>query len=237
MHVLAVNSATSVASVAVVNEEKVVSEFFLNTSKTHSERLMPLIHELLKYSDLELSNIDAFAVAIGPGSFTGLRIGLATVKGLAFFTQKPVVGISTLDGLAANLPYAGGLICPVIYSKSNEIYTAIYINSACGLERISPYLAVSPKKLVLLLEQFDRRKITFLGDAIDMFSEDLLKKLGSGLRFAPKEHRMPKASAIGCLGIEKLKKGQIDKLEKLVPFYIRASAAEEKRKKGSVQAK
>ncbi|HBT20768.1 MAG TPA: tRNA (adenosine(37)-N6)-threonylcarbamoyltransferase complex dimerization subunit type 1 TsaB [Peptococcaceae bacterium] len=230
MYVLAVNSATSVASVAVVNEEKVVSEFFLNTSKTHSERLMPLIDELLKYSDLKLSDIDAFAVAIGPGSFTGLRIGLATVKGLAFFTEKPVVGVSTLDGLAANLPYIGGLICPVIYSKSNEVYAAVYINSACGLERISPYLAVSPEKLVLLLEKFDKRKITLLGDALDMFNENMLKRLGAGLKIAPKEHRIPKASTIGCLGMEKLKKGCIDKLEELVPFYIRASAAEEKRK-------
>jgi len=228
VHVLAVNSATKVASVAVVNEEEVVGEFFLNTAKTHSERLMPLIDELLKYSDLTLDDIDGFTIAIGPGSFTGLRIGLATVKGLAFFTGKPVVGVSTLDGLAKNLPQAPGLICPVIYARKGEVYTAIYVNAASGLERISDYMALSPEKLVSLLSRLDTGKITLLGDGTEMFTGDMRKTLGPGLALAPAEHRLPRASTIGFLGLERLKRGDKDDLDRLTPYYIRASAAEDR---------
>jgi len=228
VRVLAVNSATKVASAAVVNEEEVVGEFFLNTAKTHSERLMPLIDELFKYSDLTLDDVDGFALAIGPGSFTGLRIGLATVKGLAFFTGKPVVGISTLDGLAKNLPLTPGLICPVIYARRGEVYTAIYVNAASGLERISDYMALSPEKLVSLLARLDTGRITLLGDGTEMFTGDMKKILGPGLTLAPAEHRLPRASTVGFLGLERLKRGDKDDLDKLTPYYIRASAAEDR---------
>ena len=162
MLVLALDSATNVASCAVVKEDNILVEFTLNTSKTHSERLMPLLSQALDYADLTLEEIDGFSVSIGPGSFTGLRIGLATIKALAFFTQKPLVGISTLDGLAANLSHTSGLICPILKARRNELYSALYLNSPGGQERyLNTWLSVL--KNWLLFRRIRPEEITFLG--------------------------------------------------------------------------
>lgn len=228
MLVLALDSATNVASCAVVAPDKILVEFNLNTRKTHSERLMPLVKEALDYGELSLTDIDGFAISIGPGSFTGLRIGLATIKALAFFSGKPLVGVPTLDGLAANLRDAEGLICPVLQARKDEVYSALYINTAAGQERISDYLAISPGKLTAFLAQFAAKKITFLGDGVKMLPENLGDILGSGCGTADELDRLPRAASVGILGLERLQKGNWDELNGLTPLYIKASAAEER---------
>lgn len=228
MQVLALDSATNVASCAVVTSDKVLVEFNLNTGKTHSERLLPLLQQALDYADLTLDNIDGFAVSIGPGSFTGLRIGLATVKALGFFTGKPVSGISTLDGLAANLPNVEGLICPILRARKDELYCALYVNAASGQERISNYMAVSPGKLVSFLKSLESSKITFLGDGWEMLPENLETILGDRYYVASEIHKLPRAATIGFLGLERLQKGLGDDIDALVPLYIKASAAEDR---------
>lgn len=234
MKVLSLDSATNVASCAVVSPEKVLVEFSLNTGKTHSERLLPLVRQALDYADLTLKDMDGFAVSIGPGSFTGLRIGLATVKAFSFFTEKPVVGIPTLDGLAANLANVPGLICPILQARKDEVYCALYINTPSGQERISDYLALSPGKLISFLSGLDHTKITVLGDGLPMLPGNIKDILGEGYSAAPDIHRLPRAAAVGRLGLERLRGGHYDKVDTLVPLYIRASAAEDRLKKKSI---
>lgn len=231
MQILALDSATNVASVAVVNSEKILAEFNLNTRKTHSERLMPVVSEVLDYADLTLESIDGFVVSLGPGSFTGLRIGLATMKALAFFTEKPLIGVSTLDGLAANCRNTEGLICPVIQARKDEVYSAIYINGVSGQERISDYLAISPAKLVSCLAGFNAEKITILGDGTGMLPENLKELLNSDFYIASELQRLPRAAAVGFLGLERLEQGFSDDISTLTPLYIKASAAEDRLKK------
>lgn len=231
MQVLALDSATNVASCGVVTPDKVLVEFNLNTKKTHSERLMPMVSEALEYADLKLDDIDGFCVSIGPGSFTGLRIGLSTIKALAFFTGKPLVGIPTLDGLAANLTDTEGLICPVLKARRDEVYCALYINAVSGQERISDYLAISPEKLVGLLSQFNNAKVTFLGDGVSMLPENIKDILGPDCMATPEISRWPRAATIGCLGLQRLQKGCCDDIASLTPLYIKASAAEDRLRK------
>ena len=228
MLVLALDSATNVASCAVVASDKVLVEFNLNTRKTHSERLMPMVTKALDYADLTLEDIDGFSVSVGPGSFTGLRIGLTTVKSLAFFSGKPLVGIPTLDGLAANLKGVDGLVCPVLQARKDELYFALYLNTLNGQERISEYTTSSPAKLMAFFAQFHTGKLTLVGDGTEMFPDNFREQLGSHCVVAHELNRLPRAASIGFLGLERLKKGYSDDLDSLSPLYIKASAAEDR---------
>ena len=154
MRVLGIDSATLVAGMAVVDGERVIVEGFLQTRKTHSERLLPLIDFWLREAELSLSDLDGIAVTLGPGSFTGLRIGLATAKGLALGAGKPLLGIPTLDALALNLTGVPGFICPILDARKSEVYTAVYVSPESGrLIRLTRYLAVSPVWLLDWLRQ------------------------------------------------------------------------------------
>ena len=154
MRVLGIDSATLVAGMAVVDGERVIVEGFLQTRKTHSERLLPLIDFWLREAELSLSDLDGIAVTLGPGSFTGLRIGLATAKGLALGAGKPLLGIPTLDALALNLTGVPGFICPILDARKSEVYTAVYVSPEPGrLIRLTRYLAVSPVWLLDWLRQ------------------------------------------------------------------------------------
>lgn len=149
MRVLGIDSATLVAGMAITDELRVIVEGFLQTRKTHSERLLPLIDIWLREAEISLNEIDGIAVTIGPGSFTGLRIGMATAKGLAQATGKAIIGVPTLDALALNLAGASGFICPILDARKAEVYTAIYVSPEPGrLIRLSRYLAVSPNLLL-----------------------------------------------------------------------------------------
>jgi tRNA threonylcarbamoyladenosine biosynthesis protein TsaB len=139
---------------AVIEGERVIVEGFLQTRKTHSERLLPLIDFWLREAELSLADLDGIAVTLGPGSFTGLRIGLATAKGLALGAGKPLLGIPTLDALALNLVGVPGFICPILDARKSEVYTAVYVSPEPGrLIRLTRYLAVSPVWLLDWLRQ------------------------------------------------------------------------------------
>jgi len=187
-----------------------------------------MVEQALEYADLSLNEIDGFSVSVGPGSFTGLRIGLATIKALAFFTEKPLVGISTLDGLAANLERVDGLICPVVQARKDELYFALYLNTPNGQERISDYLTSSPAKLITFLAQFQADKLTFVGDGTKMLPENCNDVLGPGCSVAGELYRLPRAATIGFLGLERLQRGDADDIAALTPLYIKASAAEDR---------
>lgn len=225
MRVLGLDSATNVAGIAIVDQERLVAEFFLNTGKTHSQRLMPMLARLLAEADLTLADLDGLAVAIGPGSFTGLRIGLATVKGLAQVTGLPLVGVPTLDGLAWNAAGVRGIICPVLNARKQEVYTALYQWKDEELNRLTGYLAISPEQLTGMLAQ-QEGPVTLLGDGVPVYGDTFTRHLGERVRYAPKTHVLPRAAQVAELGVRLLGKGHADDLHALKPIYIRPSEAE-----------
>lgn len=224
MLVLGLDSATQVAGVALIDGNRLVAELFFNTRKNHSQRLLPLIAALLREAGFKLADLDGLAVALGPGSFTGLRIGLATVKGLAHAAQKPVAGIPTLDGLAWNAWEVPGLVCPVLYARRQEVYTALYRWQEGELCRLTPYQALDPYSLVDLLKSYTM-PVYFLGDGVIPYWE-VWQQLGTRARFLPSTSTLPRAAQIARLGRERLLAGKEDDLFQLKPLYLRPSPAE-----------
>lgn len=225
MKVLAIDTSSIVATAAIIDEQKLVCEYVLNHKKTHSQKLMPIIKEILNASELSVKDIDLFAVAIGPGSFTGLRIGVATAKALAHSANKPIVGVPTLDALAYGIPYFKGIICPILDAKREQVYTAMYKWNNSRLERIGEYMALGIEEL---LEQLKEKKesIVFAGDGIFPFKETIFNVLGELANFAPKNCAMQRAVNTAQVGLEKYSLGQVDDYMTLSPFYLRKSQAE-----------
>ncbi|MBM7866132.1 tRNA (adenosine(37)-N6)-threonylcarbamoyltransferase complex dimerization subunit type 1 TsaB [Heliobacterium gestii] len=238
MYVLGIDCSTRVTALAVVDDDQVVAETFLHNDRPHSKRLLPAIEQLLALAELSLTDMAGLAVAIGPGSFTGLRIGLATVKGMAHPLGLPVVGVPTLDALALNgWPYRG-YICPILDARKNEVYSCLYRGCTEGLEKVGSAQAVAPKEL---LEQLRRRMeesmdgqeapeatgpVLFLGDAVPVYRDLIEQSLGDGAVFAAAETRYPRGSQVARLGWRRLREGDTDDLHQLTPMYIRPSEAE-----------
>ncbi|AOT69998.1 tRNA (adenosine(37)-N6)-threonylcarbamoyltransferase complex dimerization subunit type 1 TsaB [Geosporobacter ferrireducens] len=225
MLILALDTSSIVASVALMDEEKLIGEYIINHEKTHSQKLMPLIEALLTDCEHKLEEVDVIAVAEGPGSFTGLRIGVATAKGLAHGLDKPVVGISTLDGLAFNMPYCEGLICPILDARRNQVYTAVYKWEDGMLNRIFEPVAVSIEALTEQLKQRPE-KVVFLGDGVKANEGFLREHLGNRVLLATQSAVMQRASSIAELALQKAKDGKLDSFYGLIPEYLRKSEAE-----------
>lgn len=227
MRVLAIESATNVAALAIMEEKAVIAETVLNTGKTHSQRLMPMLARLLEEAELELKDLDGIVVSGGPGSFTGLRIGMATAKGLAYASGKPLITVSTLDSLAYNLKGYPHLICPILNARRNEVYCAVYRGTGDDLEMVISYSALSPEELAGQLLPMEE-PVIFLGDGVPVFGGYLQEKLGSRAQLATIFASLPSAAVLGWLGLKKLQNGQAADLVTAKPFYIRPSEAEVK---------
>ncbi|QZY54267.1 tRNA (adenosine(37)-N6)-threonylcarbamoyltransferase complex dimerization subunit type 1 TsaB [Crassaminicella profunda] len=225
MKILALDTSSIVATVAVMDEGQLIGEYIINHKRTHSQKLMPMIEALLKSCELTMEDIDLVAVAKGPGSFTGLRIGVATAKGLAHAVDIPVVGISTLDALAFNMPFSEGIICPILDARRSQVYTAVYKWDDECLNSIEEPMAVSVEELVeKLLERPE--KVIFLGDGIGANQEYLIEKLGDRAIFPPNSVKMQRASSVAELAMERAQNGEIENYYELVPTYLRKSEAE-----------
>ena len=223
MKVLGIDTATMMGSIGLIDDEGAIAEYSLNIRATHSERLMPAIDRLLKDSGIMPKDIDGFAVSIGPGSFTGLRIGLATVKGFAMGCNKPVAAVSTLEALAFNLAYAEYLICPILDARRNEVYSALFKSDGKGgMKRLVQDMAID---MQTFLREYDE-DIIFLGDAVDIYRERILDILKDRAHFAPKNRNMPSGVSVAELGLKKIRDGKAVDPSGLAPFYIRRSEAE-----------
>ncbi|MEK6682886.1 MAG: tRNA (adenosine(37)-N6)-threonylcarbamoyltransferase complex dimerization subunit type 1 TsaB [Nitrospirota bacterium] len=223
MKVLGIDTATMMGSIGLIDDEGAIAEYSLNIRATHSERLMPAIDRLLKDSGIMPKDIDGFAVSIGPGSFTGLRIGLATVKGFAMGCNKPVAAVSTLEALAFNLAYAEYLICPILDARRNEVYAAMFKSDGKGgIKRLVQDMAID---MQTFLREYDE-DIIFLGDAVDIYRERILDILKDRAHFAPKNRNMPSGVSVAELGLKKIRDGKAADPSGLAPFYIRRSEAE-----------
>ncbi len=226
MLILAIDTSTAAASVAVMDENKLYGEMFTNLKLKHSEMLMPITDALLERLRMKISDIDAFAVGGGPGSFTGLRIASAAIKGFAQPKNKPIVAISSIEACA--YPQAvceGEIIMPIFDAQQNSFYTASFTRKASSIERLSEDRVEKIDEFVEKIKQLNG-KVLLCGDGVVAHKGDLENLLGDKCNFAPSSMMFPKASAVAELALEALKKGEMDNYSTVLPNYIRASQAE-----------
>ena len=229
MRILALDSSGLVAGVAVLeseNEKKdaqTIAEYTVNYKKTHSQTLLPMLDEIVKMTELDLDTIDAIAIASGPGSFTGLRIGSATAKGLGLALKKPLVEVPTLEGLAYNLCGTEGLICPIMDARRGQVYTGIYACADNELKVMEEQMAVPIEELA--------EKLKFLGDGVPAFRERLKNELLADMKiqFAPAHLNRQRAAAVGALGMNYYREGRTVTAMEHRPDYLRVSQAERER--------
>lgn len=222
MIILGIETSTMTGSVAIIRGESLVAEFTLNTKTTHTERLLSAIDFVLQSAFMTIHDVDGIAVASGPGSFTGLRIGVTTAKSLAYSIQKPVVGISSLDALASQFLHSERLICPILDARKKEVYTAFYRNEGASVQRLSDYAVIAPEKLLTEITE----PVLFLGDGVAPYRIQIETILGEQALFADAAHRFPRASLVAQLGSKRLLEGGHDDAFALTPYYLRKSDAE-----------
>ena len=224
MIILSIDSSTPVAGIAVADGNQLLGEIMLNTKNTHSEKLMPLVQQLLQELQLTVQDLDAIAVTQGPGSFTGLRIGMATAKGLVQGAGKQLIAVPTLDCLAQNLLHYPGIICPIMNAQKKQVYTALY-RGVDKLERLSDYQAIEAEKLAQQLQQLNE-DVWFVGDGVVAFADVFTAALGTRCHFADGNLVLPRAGALAMLAAQKAEQGQFDDLFQTELIYIRKSEAE-----------
>ncbi len=225
MKLLCMDTATNIASVAVVEENKVLGEINLNFKNNHSAIIMDMVIDILKTLSLSLDDIHGFVVSKGPGSFTGLRIGISTIKGLCHGLNKPFVGVSSLDALAISAMHFNGIIAPIINALSENVYTCFFKNIDGALNKITDYMFISIYELHKLLNAGD--DILFIGDAVDNYG-DALKKLFPCCILGNSLFNYTKASNLGYMGIKAFKEGCLDDIATFSPLYIKKSYVEDK---------
>ena len=223
MKILAIETSTIAGSVAIIDDNAgLVGEVRVDVKVVHAERLMPSIVWLLKASGFHINDFDAFAVSIGPGSFTGLRIGLSTTKGFSYAANKPIVPVPTLDAFARTLPFCSYLICPMLDARKNEVYAALYKWEGNDCKKIMPETAIRPAELLKNINE----PTVFMGEGVKIYREIIAETLQNNAIFAPASSMSPSASTVGEIALEKLKQGIFSDPVGLVPFYIRKSEAE-----------
>jgi tRNA threonylcarbamoyl adenosine modification protein YeaZ len=224
MKILSLDSATEAATCAVIEDNRLLGEITFNYKKQHSILVMSMIDNLLKSLKMDINSLDGFVVSKGPGSFTGLRIGVSTIKGLSQGTGKPFVGISSLDALAYNLAYTEGIICPIIDALRDNVYTGLYTFVDNKLQLIGDHMIISIDDLISVINE-KNNKVCFIGDAIYKFKEKLIDSI-QNVSFAPTHLNVVKASSLGEIGLNLLNLGVCDDLYTFAPLYLRKSQAE-----------
>jgi tRNA threonylcarbamoyladenosine biosynthesis protein TsaB len=228
MKILAVDTATQHCSAAVCLDLALLAEMTLFRRQTHSRHLLEMIHQTVSMSGVKLNEIDVFAITRGPGSFTGLRIGLSCVKGLAYALNKPVVSVSTLEILAAQAVVTVSdnhlLICPLLDARKKEVYFAGFKHRNNKLVKATPEMVLPPEKLILHMDG----PCLFIGDGAILYKDNLTEIFKNAALFAPPQQHYIRAHTVALLAFERFKNGDTDNLSSLVPQYIRKSEAERK---------
>lgn len=225
MRVIALETSTNVASVAIVNDDKIESEIFINNKLQHSTVLFPMIENILDSLSFTMDDIDGVVVSKGPGSFTGLRIGVATGKGLVQGSTRKFIGVSTLDSLAYQNAYENTLICPILNALHDNVYTAIYKKSINDVDIIFDYNALHIDELIVRLNEY-KEKVIFTGDAIDIHKEKIIGELNDKAVFSLPMNNCPRGGTLGLIGVQRILSGNEDNIYSFSPIYIRKSQAE-----------
>lgn len=246
MRLLALDSSGLTASVAVMEDDHLIADYTINYKKTHSQTLLPMLEEVCRMTELDLSSIDAIAVAAGPGSFTGLRIGSATAKGLGLALQKPIISVPTVDALAYIMYGTQALICPIMDARRGQVYTGLYefvkkeavceeelrLGQTYSMECLIPQCAVSMEDIIRQLETFCKKRkkdIIFTGDGVPVFTGVLKEKLQIPWSLAPANRNRQSASALAALAQVYYRAGRIETAAEHAPYYLRLSQAERER--------
>ena len=217
MNILSIDTSTKNFSICVSRDEKILKQRNLTLNKVLSDSITPAIQSILKQSGLKLSQIDGFAVGLGPGSFTSLRVGVATVKALAFATKKKIVGMSSLDVLALNVQEQEAQVCVLCDARRNLVYSCIYQKKGKTLRKKSPYLLTDIKTVLARL----KGETVFIGDGIDLYKKDIQKeKKRIKAIFCDPKLWYPQASCLAVLALERFRKKKYDDINKLVPLYL-----------------
>ncbi|MDE4542504.1 tRNA (adenosine(37)-N6)-threonylcarbamoyltransferase complex dimerization subunit type 1 TsaB [Thermoanaerobacterium sp. R66] len=220
MKVLAIDSSSKTATVALVDESGLIGEFSINHLR-HSVILMPMMDELLKMAEVKKEEITHIAVCEGPGSFTGLRIGAATAKGLAQSLDVPIVGVSSLDALAYNVGEYNGIICPIIDALRGNVYTAFY-KGGSELSRLKD-VSLEEVEVVLDIAKVYGEEVLFVGDGTIAYKDTLKSALPDAI-FASPINNISRASSVGMMALKKISKGEICTYLDFKPYYIRKPA-------------
>ena len=227
MFILGIDTATPIASVGITHNEEVLAEESLRERVNHTETLLPLIGRVLEQAGVTLPEIEGIGVSIGPGSFTGLRIALGTVKGFAYAMGQKVVGVPTLDALARTVREWNELICPILDARKREVYAALYRHDQEGnIRKILPDHVLAPH---LILEQITEPCV-FLGDGVVTYSELIREHCGASAHVLPFATYHPRGAVIAQIAWERLQAGSADDIQSLVPTYIRSPEAVVKQK-------
>ena len=223
MKVLGIDTSTACGSVGLIEDERILSEYLLHSPVTHSERLIAAIDLVLNEAHISVHGLDGWSVCLGPGSFTGLRIGVSTVKGLAFATRKPVAGVTSLDALASQTSPTPSLICPILDARKSEVYSAYYrYEEGNTLRRLSPYRAIRPDDLAREIHE----PTVFLGDGVVTYGHVLRDSLDSLAIFVPPLLSVVRGATVAHIGLLELKNGKSLDLSRFTPLYVRPSEAE-----------
>ena len=225
MKILAFDSSGLVASVAILEEEQLIAEYTLNYKKTHSQTLLPMLDEIVKMTELDLNEIDAIAVAAGPGSFTGLRIGSATVKGLGLALNKPILSVPTLEGIAYNLYGTDALICPMMDARRKQVYTGLYEFNGKKFQIIADQTACPVEEILDRCNEFGR-KVIFLGDGVPVYQDMIKDKIQVEYDFAPAHMNRQRAGALGMRAFDYIREEKLESAAEHAPVYLRKSQAE-----------
>ena len=224
MKILAVDTSATAASVAVAEENKLIGEFSINTALTHSQTLMPMVDELLNNTGLSVNDIDAVAVNAGPGSFTGVRIGVAAVKGIAFPKNLPCVSVSTLESMAYNMLGNDCIVCSVMDARCSQVYNALFRVKGCTVTRMTDDRALSLTDLKNELRNINEM-VVLVGDGAVLCSKFLGEEL-ENIMLAPFNNRIQTASSVAYAAFEKINNGETVKADELMPVYLRLPQAQ-----------
>lgn len=220
MKILAIDTSSPVASAAVACDGRLLGESIISNGKTHSQIIILLIDDMLKKAGVPISDIDVFASTLGPGSFTGLRIGVATAKAFAQSHNKKVIGVSSLQALSCNVPYNDGVaICPIIDARRGNVYNAVYKDG----------VTVKGDRLVSLdtvLEEMKAEKTIFLGDGVLKHKDKIIEKMGDNAIFLPDYVTVQRASSVAHLAYLRAVEDDFDSIYSMQPIYVRPSQAE-----------
>ncbi|MCB6610364.1 tRNA (adenosine(37)-N6)-threonylcarbamoyltransferase complex dimerization subunit type 1 TsaB [[Clostridium] symbiosum] len=227
MRILGIESSSLVASVAIVTDDVVTAEYTVNLKKTHSQTLLPMIDQMMGMLEEELATVDAIAVSGGPGSFTGLRIGSATGKGLGLALGKPLIHVPTMDAMAYNLYGTSSLICPIMDARRNQVYTGLY-HYRDSFEVVREQW---PADIRELAEELNRigEKVIFLGDGVPVCRHIIEEEIKVPCEFAPAHVNRQRAAAVAALGAVYYSQGKIEDASEHKPDYLRKSQAERER--------
>jgi len=222
LKILGVDTATKSCSVGIVDKESLIAEITIAAGRTHSTHLMELIDKVIGLSGLTLHDLDGFAVTSGPGSFTGLRIGMSTVKGLAVASGKPVAGVSSLEALAMQCFFSSGLICPLLDARKGEVYSCLYRFQDGLLKR---EIRATVRPLGRAISDINEPCL-FVGDGAFLFKKPIVDQMGRLAHFVPACQNTIRASTVAHLSMSRFENHDTEDLGMMVPHYIRKSEAE-----------